>query len=221
MVRVRNLLSNPAVFVVLTTSVCSANAAIVTYTDKTAFITSTGATSATGTLPDLGLVGSTYTLGTVTFSAAPPATVLFIGASGTRAAPDWTNVSPGNDIAISGVENLNVDFSTPVSSAGFDFVEPSDECYAPCFDSNFNVTLKNGGVVLDSFTFNAPDDVLAFVGVSSSTVFDRMEIVDTTGTIDDEFFGEFYSAVPLPAAVWLFGSGLIGLFGLAKRKVHN
>lgn len=27
-----------------------------------------------------------------------------------------------------------------------------------------------------------------------------------------------YSVVPFPAAVWLFGSGLIGLFGLARRK---
>jgi len=26
------------------------------------------------------------------------------------------------------------------------------------------------------------------------------------------------SAVPVPAAVWLFGSGLIGLAGFAKRK---
>jgi hypothetical protein len=26
------------------------------------------------------------------------------------------------------------------------------------------------------------------------------------------------SAVPVPAAVWLFGSGLIGLVGLARRK---
>ena len=27
-----------------------------------------------------------------------------------------------------------------------------------------------------------------------------------------------YSAVPIPAAVWLFGSGLIGLVGIARRK---
>jgi hypothetical protein len=26
------------------------------------------------------------------------------------------------------------------------------------------------------------------------------------------------SAVPLPAAVWLFGSGLLGLAGVARRK---
>ncbi len=27
-----------------------------------------------------------------------------------------------------------------------------------------------------------------------------------------------YSTVPIPSAVWLFGSGLIGLIGLARRK---
>jgi len=31
----------------------------------------------------------------------------------------------------------------------------------------------------------------------------------------------FVSAVPVPAAVWLFGSGLIGVIGLARRKKNN
>lgn len=29
------------------------------------------------------------------------------------------------------------------------------------------------------------------------------------------------SAVPVPAAIWLFGSGLLGLIGLAKRKARS
>jgi hypothetical protein len=29
------------------------------------------------------------------------------------------------------------------------------------------------------------------------------------------------SAVPLPAAAWLFGSGVIGLIGLARRKMRT
>ena len=29
------------------------------------------------------------------------------------------------------------------------------------------------------------------------------------------------SAVPVPAAVWLFGSGLLGLAGLARRKTSG
>jgi len=34
-------------------------------------------------------------------------------------------------------------------------------------------------------------------------------------------FSGSVSAVPVPAAVWLFGSGLIGLIGVAKRKAHS
>ena len=29
-----------------------------------------------------------------------------------------------------------------------------------------------------------------------------------------------FSVIPIPAAVWLFGSGLIGLIGIARRKTH-
>jgi len=36
-----------------------------------------------------------------------------------------------------------------------------------------------------------------------------------TGAVDFELY---VSQVPLPASVWLFGSGLIGLLGLSKRK---
>ena len=29
------------------------------------------------------------------------------------------------------------------------------------------------------------------------------------------------SPIPIPSVMWLFGSGLIGLVGLARRKKHN
>ena len=40
----------------------------------------------------------------------------------------------------------------------------------------------------------------------------------------DEYVGSFLvreTVVPVPAAVWLFGSGLISLIGLARRKNHS
>ncbi len=39
------------------------------------------------------------------------------------------------------------------------------------------------------------------------------------GSIDGGFeLTNYVSAVPVPAAVWLFGSGLVGLIGIARRK---
>lgn len=210
------------IILVISTSV---NAAIVTFSDKLIFQSSTGATSATGSIPDLGLIaGASQALGSVTISLGAGATQLFIGTSGVEnVGADWTTVSPGNDIALSNTESINVDFESPVYSAGFDFIEPTNEtCRAPCFDSTFTVTLKDGGVIVNSFTFNALDDVLAFVGVWSDTAFDSMEIVDMTATVDNEYYGEFFtgttSLVPIPATAWLFCSGLMGLVGLARRK---
>ncbi len=42
---------------------------------------------------------------------------------------------------------------------------------------------------------------------------------DDTSDLDSYVYAKFtVSAVPVPTAVWLFGSGLIGLAGLARRK---
>ncbi len=40
-----------------------------------------------------------------------------------------------------------------------------------------------------------------------------------SGTVALELGGTV-NVVPVPAAVWLFGSGLIGLAGLARRKKY-
>lgn len=49
-------------------------------------------------------------------------------------------------------------------------------------------------------------------GIPGVTVADG-PFVDTSFAIDGTL-----TAVPVPAAVWLFGSGLIGLFGVARRR---
>src|SRR3972149_4196833 len=62
-----------------------ANAAIQTFNDKTTFLTTTGATSATGPLPNLGVIGgpgATVTVGTATFGTVSPTFTFFIGTSG-------------------------------------------------------------------------------------------------------------------------------------------
>ena len=54
------------------------------------------------------------------------------------------------------------------------------------------------------------------------TAFDINDSGDITGIgyIDGTYHAYIISSVPVPAAVWLFGSGLIGLIGFAKRKAR-
>lgn len=201
----------------------SANATTITFSDKLQFLASTGSTSATGPLPNLYFIpGGRQTVGDVTFTVTLFQD-LFIGGGSF----DWTSLHPGNDIAIGSTENLYVNLASPVFALGFDFVEPkATTCYAICYDSTFSVALKNGSTTVDSFMFNAPDDVLAFVGVWTDIPFDRVEIRDTTATIDDEYFGEFYTGttpasvpvpVPEPSMLLLFGSGMAGIAVFRKR----
>jgi len=59
------------------------------------------------------------------------------------------------------------------------------------------------------FTANAGVSLLVSGSYTDSNFTDAAISSSTLATV---------SAVPVPAAVWLFGSGLIGLFGVAKRR---
>jgi hypothetical protein len=58
----------------------------------------------------------------------------------------------------------------------------------------------------------APDEVYDSAGnLVSSALFNQDPTVSTFGSLNP-------TAVPVPAAAWLFGSGLLALFGFMRRK---
>ena len=59
-----------------------------------------------------------------------------------------------------------------------------------------------------------------FWGFISDTPFTSVKLQGATGTNQQSYQLDnmVYSPVPVPAAVWFFGSGLIGLVGVARRK---
>jgi len=202
-------------------------ASIITFDNLSSFVTSTSAIATTA-LPNTGLLAgsasSSQTVGDLTFSITSPSFGLFFGTAGSSVAPaPWTSRLAGNQIGISDSENLNIEMINHVSSFGFEFVEPENDpnMNGTFIDSIFEVTLLGNGSFIESFIFNANNDVAAFVGVSSDVAFNRVEIRELTGGPENEFFGLFYtSPVPVPTAVWLFGTSLAGLLGFKRQKIN-
>jgi len=62
---------------------------------------------------------------------------------------------------------------------------------------------------------NSDFNALSLIPPGDVQTFAALKFVMGPG--DDSAFG---AVVPVPAAVWLFGSGLIGLIGVARRKVR-
>ena len=175
------------------------------YDDKASFLAATGAVNATGPLPNLGLVAdssnpnASATIGSVTLSLAPGGDNMFIG--GLAIVSDWYPQRPGNEIAL-GFERFQVRTAAPVYALGFEVIEPHTTMPSwggTPVDSTYVVTLFAGDAQVGQFTFNVSDDVVAFVGVWSTTAFDRIVIIDTSDSDDDEYFGEFFTGTtPLP-----------------------
>jgi hypothetical protein len=199
------------------------NAASVTvYDDKTTFLNETSAVG-TSPFPNLGSSLSSFSHENLTFAPT--------GANTLNLHRNWTNHLPGIDLAVNGVEDLNIDILQPVSSFGFDFVESQFELdpagngrlsvNAPFFESTFQVRLVNSGTVIDSFEFSKPNDIATFVGVKSDQLFNRVEIREIVGSIDNEFYGTFYTsqAEPVPEPLTILGSATaLGVGTLLKRE---
>ncbi len=70
-----------------------------------------------------------------------------------------------------------------------------------------------------SFIANAGGDAVFSLGASTSGSVGGFLSAGSFGEQFPVFSGATVSIVPVPAAVWLFGSGLVGLIGIARRRV--
>jgi hypothetical protein len=78
---------------------------------------------------------------------------------------------------------------------------------------------NDGSLLFSSTNFTIDTSTPLFIALNWMGI-DRLTINNTGSQWDmDNFtFNEHVNAVPVPAAVWLFGSALTGLFGFGKRK---
>ena len=116
---------------------------------------------------------------------------------------------------ISGITTLTANSGSAFNLFSIDLAELDNLTSTVTFTGN----LQAGGTVSQAFTM----DGISGFGFGFET-FNFSGFTNVTSVTWQQFlpFHQFdnivVSAVPVPAAVWLFGSGLLGLVGMARRK---
>jgi hypothetical protein len=142
--------------------------------------------------------------------------------TGSLADSNWTltlgnTVEGGNGLGVFGPGSTNeIDFfdSGTVNTTTIDL-----DSFSPITNL---FEIDGWQVGLDTLVINEiSDSVMKLDGTGFITGNDYTKtaaVWDITGNTDGSTYSMTITAVPVPAAVWLFGSGLVGLITVARRK---
>ena len=126
-------------------------------------------------------------------------------------------------------------FDSLSSQAGMRFSFRNNGCDR--ISGNFTILELNSSIELNQYGY--PRDVINNLAIDfTHTCFDQKIVAkgyfDENGDYVEPVYADAYmfgsirinsdiplNIVPIPAAIWLFGSGLMGLIGFAMRKKHN
>ncbi|MBZ0070792.1 MAG: VPLPA-CTERM sorting domain-containing protein [Gammaproteobacteria bacterium] len=115
-------------------------------------------------------------------------------------------------IYVEGPLATDIIFNSPVNGFFADFLWPGNGTSRPL---RMTLSLLGGGTL--ALSVPGVGATLEHFGFFSSDAITSIRL--SNGANDGIMMDNIaVSAVPVPAAVWLFGSGLIGLIGIARRK---
>ncbi len=163
-------------------------------------------------LADGTLVTNQFSEVTFSGTGALPAYVLGFSAIGNSS----PNVMASGDVYGDGSRDTYLNFTLPVSNLSFLIVGDNSSGRAGLLDVYVN------GLFASTLSFmvdgdGGTADLMDLTGFNDITRIEMYSITDIAGIGYDDFSFKV-NAVPVPAALWLFVSGLAGLIGFARRK---
>lgn len=165
--------------------------------DRQQFLDITGAGDVTGPYPNSGTVAGEYTQSFITFIPLAPSSLNF--SSWTNSLPDLGGPGGSFDLALNGLEQLDMRTRNPVTAFGFDFVDPDGDATrfnllacASTFDPN-SADCPVTDIVF-SMDFSADDSSRLFVGFQVIRPFRQVSIREQTNSNTNEFFGHVFTS---------------------------
>ena len=135
-----------------------------------------------------------------------PTSLTFSRDSGTGPTAANTSISTGTDtfgpLGGDGFYDIEFDFPPP----------PGQQAARFNAGENLVYTITGLGITADSF------NVFGTPGPGQGNAGPFLSVARFQSTGPNEQGSDWVGAVPVPAAVWLFGSGLLGLVGIARRR---
>ena len=202
-------------------------AATTTYSDQASFFAALPGPSSTLTFDSTAngaIVSSGDSLEGITFFyniGQPPIDMMVTNDFLTTSGSNYLGLDdPGNyNLFIAG-DTFSMTFDNPTNALGMYFVSGD-----PLFDNDIELVTDIGS----AFTSSVVDISLAdggiayYVGLISDTAFSSASIqfaavAEGTFLYNVDDITTSVSAVPIPGSIWLFGSGLISLVALNKRR---
>ena len=191
------------------------------------------ATNASGaileTFEDEADGATSFTTGSTTFNTTGELRVFSFAPFGNNSSTFFLDTGFGQSVtSVGSIDIVGANRSFVLSSM---YLWTSPDGGDTDIDANVEITgtLLGGGSVSDTF-FIDPTGIFGtdwfFLGLTG-TVFDSANLTSVSFVnqspanylaVDDLLLDIRISAIPIPAAVWLFGTALIGLVGLSKRR---
>ena len=140
--------------------------------------------------------------------------------SGTQVGGDWTLTlgSTVEGLVSSGVITVDFSDSDTVNQTNIDLDSFTSITNLFTIDG-WQVDLQTLVIGQVSGSILELDGTGFITGLQTGNEYDRTAAVwSITGNTDGSTYSMTVTAVPVPAAVWLFGSGLVGLITVARRK---